>query len=351
MKSDELDQLNVAIQELQINEGVVIEPVALSDYQARNLPISSKDSMLVSQFASHLPSILATDKLSNAYSLTFPDGIEHTLMRLKQGGVSTTFINDETKKIAGVASLYKLETSAAILNTFTIMSLASGQFFLSQINKDLNLINQQVNEILKFLYGDKKAELLSEISFTRYAFDNYMSIMRHEKQHLATLINLQNSRKIAMQDIEFYINDLEHKASDDSNTSPADMEQIKDSLDLSLQLYISSFILERYYANNTDEVFLSYLETSIADYLDNCKTREISAFQNAYNRLTNKDGKAIALFGKDSRATEKNRIERIITELKSKKITEHQAYIKDSIEIHEQSKTFLIAKDGKVYIV
>ena len=64
---------------------------------------------------------------------------------------------------------------------------------------------------MDFLYGDKKAELMSEISFTKYAFENYASIMAHEAQRAATITSLQSAKKVAMNDIEFYIHDLNLK--------------------------------------------------------------------------------------------------------------------------------------------
>lgn len=57
------------------------------------------------------------------------------------------------------------------------MSIASGQYFLSEINNNLSAINQKADKILEFLYGDKKAELMSEVSFVNFAYQNYNSIM------------------------------------------------------------------------------------------------------------------------------------------------------------------------------
>ena len=83
------------------------------------------------------------------------------------------------------------------------MSIASGQYFLAEINKELKTINQNIDNILKFFIWGQKAELLAEVSFAGYAYQNYSSIMEHEQQRLATLTNLQESKKVAMKDIEF----------------------------------------------------------------------------------------------------------------------------------------------------
>lgn len=66
-----------------------------------------------------------------------------------------------------------------------------------------------MDKILEFLYGDKKAELLSEVSFIKYAYENYSSIMGHNEQRVATIASLQDAKKVAIKDIEFYMCDLD----------------------------------------------------------------------------------------------------------------------------------------------
>lgn len=115
----------------------------------------------------------------------------------------------ENGKFVGSASFYSMSAQAALMRVFTAMSVASGQHFLSQINNEMRMMNMKLDEILEFLYGNKKAELMAEMSFIRYAYENYASIMLHEQQRIATITSLQEAKKVAMKDIEFYINDLE----------------------------------------------------------------------------------------------------------------------------------------------
>lgn len=51
----------------------------------------------------------------------------------------------------------------------------------------MTVINQKLDEILEFLHGDKKAELISAIRFTREAYENFSSIMEHGGQRNATM--------------------------------------------------------------------------------------------------------------------------------------------------------------------
>lgn len=100
---------------------------------------------------------------------------------------------------------YSMSTQAAIMGMFTAMSVASGQYFLSQINNEMRMMNMKLDEILEFLYGDKKAELMAEMSFIKYAYENYSSIMSHDQQRIATIVSLQEAKKVAMKDIEFIL--------------------------------------------------------------------------------------------------------------------------------------------------
>ncbi len=99
-------------------------------------------------------------------------------------------------------------------------------------------MNLKLDEILEFLYGDKKTELMAEMSFIRYAYENYASIMSHEQQRIATIISLQEARKVAMKDIGSYIYDLEttifRKTKDYAELDLRGKSfQIKESLELS----------------------------------------------------------------------------------------------------------------------
>ena len=118
-----------------------------------------------------LPLLYASDIIGNAYKVKFPDGIPHTLTKLKQGGFGSLVLGKEGK-IVGHASFMEMKPQAALLTAFSLLSIATSQYYLQEIKTDLNKINQKLDKILEFLYGEKKAELMSEINFVKYACDN-----------------------------------------------------------------------------------------------------------------------------------------------------------------------------------
>ena len=261
--------------------------------QATKLPIAPSEQLQINSLIRHLPSLMTSELSSDLYVIEFPKGLPHTLMNLKQGGVSTTIINPDTNRIAGSASLHSLSAYGAVLGAFTAMSIATGQFFLTEINQELRIVNQKIDKILEFLYGDKKAELLGEISFIQFAYENFTSIMEHSEQRIATMSSLQQSRRVAMKDIEFYLNDLNSTVNEGMKTA-ADFNggvdrafQIAESINLSIQLYATSSLLEVFYSQNSDESFIQFLDAELSGYVKKCNNRLLADFTTLKSKVEN----------------------------------------------------------------
>lgn len=263
-------------------EGFSIAPFEGRIEQIKPYKIQTTNDMqtYMSGIACNIPALLAADKLSSTglYTLRFPEGVNGVLVELKRGGHITTLRDPATGKFVGTASLHEANfaSEAALLNTLTAMSIVTSQYFLAEINSKLKLINQKLDKILEFLYGNKKAELISEINFTRYAYQNYSSIMQHDEQRIATIASLQNARKTAMKDIEFYMYDMDSTVNSDAkNAGMLDdivkkFFQIYESVETSMQLYAVSMLLEIYYSQNTNSEYLSYLENEFVSYIEKC---------------------------------------------------------------------------------
>lgn len=169
------------------------------------------------------------------------------------------------------------------------MASVSGQFFLAQINRELKTMNQNIDKILEFLYSDKKAELISEVSFVKSAYQNYSSIMEHEHQRFATLVNLQEAKKVAIKDIEFYMSDLDSasntKSGSDITFLVDKMVQIKECLELVMQLYSMSSLLEIYYAQNYNSDYISNIEENSVIYISKFEKHILSDFSGLLNDI------------------------------------------------------------------
>ncbi len=246
------------------------------------LKLTQNQRMRISAFMQQVPLAVATGAMANAYAVRFPAGLPHTLTALGQGGFGS-MIRDGGK-IVGHASFYPMIAQAAVMGVFTVLAAITGQFFLTQITKELKMMNQKIDEIIEFLREDKRSELRSEIIFVQGAYRDYSSIMEHEKQRLATIISLQSARKVAMKDIEFYfnhVNDLGTKvihANVGSNGQYIDwigkLKQLiedQESLEWSKQLLAMSGVLEVYYSQNNDSEYLDAMKEELCAYISMCE--------------------------------------------------------------------------------
>lgn len=247
------------------------------DFQNSNyfskLELSNKQKMSISGLFQAVPSTIAANSLSKAYSAKFPPGATASnLIQYRNGGVGSPILKNGS--IESHASFYSLSTQATVLAIFNVMSVITGQYFLSKINNELDMINFKLDKILEFLYGEKKAELLSEISFIKYAYNNYESIMQNEAQRIATIQSIQSAKKVAIKDIEFYMQDVSKTIDQETNnlndfaSLTNKFFQLSNSLELSFQLYVMSSLSEISFAQNYDIKYLNYLEEDILYNID-----------------------------------------------------------------------------------
>lgn len=322
----------------------------------KKVKLSPSQKIQFSSLASQLPAIMSVgqladiSKLPQLYKLSFPAGVDGTLMALKQGGFSTTLFGDNGK-IIGTSSMYPvaIQTHTMVLGTVTAMSVVSGQYFLAQINSQLRQINQGMDKILNFLYGDKKAELTAEISFVKNACQNYNAIMGNDNQVVATIIGLQQAQKIAMKDCEFYKDDLKrtvrNKSGNDIITISKDALQIAESLETALQLYVVSNILEIQYSQNYNEDYLNYLNKHISDYIERSYTELASDFSALYSSMRNQG----TWFKKDTTSLEEPVYQKMEL-FKDTAKSELKSVFHSALENLTKPSEYYIDKDGNVYL-
>lgn len=255
----------------------------------RKLELTSAQKIQISGLLQQLPQAATVGMMAQAYTVRFPEGLPHTLMALKQGGYGSP-LQGLTGKMVGSASFYPMFTQAALMGVFTTMSVVTGQYFLSQINNELREIGTKIDAILEFLYEDKKTELLSEVAFVQYAYENYHSIFQHTEQRMATIGSLQQAKKVAIKDVEFYLSDFvkQLNAIKDEQTLKRALNA-KECLEFSLRLYIVSSLLEVYYSQNFDYGYIDLLEINIEDYIKKCTDKMLKAFGRLEGCLNKKD--------------------------------------------------------------
>lgn len=325
--------------------------VNLNDEKYTKLKLSSYQKSNMSLLFQQIPDLTAASAMSNAYIVSFPEGLPHTLMQLKNGQYATPIMG--SKGIVGSAGLTPLQTHAVLLKSLSAMSVVTGQYFLTEINKKFELVNEKIDKIMNFLYGDKKAELISEISFVQYANTNYNTIMAHDEQRAATIISLQNAKKTAMKDIEFYMSDLNgsivsHPKDSDVNNSL----QIKESLDLSLQLFIISSIMEVFYSQNFDKDYLSSVIDFATFYINKCEKRILSDFSKLKVYLNENKSNLIKNVVNKQNTENDDKVETIINSLNNGNNSPLLESLISSLNVYDRtdSVNYYLDNAGDVYI-
>lgn len=316
------------------------------------LHLSPEQSIHIRALMQQAPNILVSGVLANAYTVKFPEGLPHTLTALKQGGVGS-MIRGESGRFVGSASFYSMAPEAILMGAFTAMSIASSQYFLAQINNQMQMMHLKIDEILAFLYGDKKAELLSEMSFIQYAYQNYGSIMAHNVQRIATVASLQSAKKVAMKDIEFYISDLDAAVSrrakdyEDLAQHVDKAFQIRESLCLSQQLYVMSSMMEVFYSQNLDSAYLGCLEHSMLAYIDKCDKRMLGSFSKLDGQLNAYKPKPME---KVDKTEAEKKIHAVVDSLNNGEESDLRKSVRSSLQAANQSAEYYLSSDGNVYV-
>lgn len=305
----------------------------------------SAAKMQISAFMQQMPALAAVAASGDLYIATFPQGVPHTLSKLRDGGYFTAIRGDDGN-FAGTAVLHPVSGAAVVAAAFTVMSIATSQYYLTEINGRLNKIGLGVDKILDFLYGEKSAELMSEVMFAKYAYENYISIMAHPDQRIATISGLQGTKKIAMKDLEFYMTDLDSLSENIGKNISETAERalrLKDSLDLSAQLYVMSGLMEAYYSQNTDENYLSYVEREMTSYIDKTEKHILRDFAKIANPV-------LACNEKWIKHGIKKSIERTMDELSEGGESDLRKSLKEALHSAEKSAEYYIKANGDVYM-
>ena len=238
----------------------------------------------------------------DVYVMTVPKGLPYTLSEFKKHEGYMNTLRDSEGHFVKQLPLQKVVSNPLVLGAFTTVAAASGQYFLAEINSEMRMIRQGIDKITEFLNDEKQSELLSEVSFVKYVFQNYSSIIQCDVQRIATVTGLQSAKKIANKNVEFYTRALESSLSDsDVYKSIDSASKAKDSLDLSMQLSAMSTLLEVYYSQNFDSGYLSWIEDFETRYIVSHNSRVNDILNRLAGRLDNKGN---GVWRKDERRVE-----------------------------------------------
>lgn len=158
------------------------------------------------------------------------------------------------------------------MGVFTVLSIVTSQYFLAEINKNLEDIKQRISKIDFFLRLEKRCELLSNIDFLQEIHRDYEHIVMNPSHQQAVLNNIIEIKNSANRDCMFYTGLIESSwsqlnGSKDSQkiiseTLSSIAENI-DNLKCAIMIYSISSILELIFSDNAGNG--EYIELIKAD--------------------------------------------------------------------------------------
>nr|WP_314449574.1 hypothetical protein [uncultured Lachnoanaerobaculum sp.] len=335
-----------------MNNSIDIKPMDMSIDKTKyeKLEISRDEIInIVEPFIRQLPDII----LDRAYTFTLPTSMSELLNNVTDSRhLLVNLINSDGA--SNILSLVKLRPSVMLFSTLAIASI---KMVIKDLDTKLNIISTKLDKILEFLYGDKKAEIIAEMQFIRYAYTNFESIFKNETHRLATLTNIQASKRIAMKNIEFYLADLDAYSNKNTKNDNElkklsnDILNIKDSLELSVELFFSSSVLEIYYSDNHDK---NYIENTIAEvnaYLEECHRRnlkDIALMAGRWEAIFNKDNKGLPVPLPKLKQHTPNPFNDVVESTSRRETINISKKILDNIQ--NPIREYIVTENGEVYI-
>lgn len=176
--------------------------------------------------------------------------------------------------------------------------------------------------------------------------------MEHDEQRIATIQSLQEARKTAVKDVEFYLTDLYStvygKGDSDIEALVSKAFRIRDCLELSIQLYVTGNVLEVYYSQNYDSAYLKYLESDVVTYISKVEKQILESLAMLRARV---DGYNPKLPGK--KIVKQPLLEKIDAATEDLRIGEESRLKKEfrrALHSSERASEYCITADGNVYL-
>lgn len=243
----------------------------------------------LSRVLGSIPDIASAIALSQSFRVVMPAGVVGKLMPLVKDpamtGLTTTTLVGSNGQILGSAGLASMAGFVAPLVVWTVLSFLTGQFFLTQIQKNTRAIFDELRTILYFLVAKEESDLGARIEFLHYVSTNFDVLSQNSEMRLSTLTNLQKVKIESLAALKLWIHNIEKRLGDisDSITLVKDKKNRRENTDKVIQLagetrqHINRAIAswECYVLGSTLEIQMgSVFEPSLLNYTKNSLSQQ-----------------------------------------------------------------------------
>jgi len=231
----------------------------------RFIKLDSSAASQISSMMHVLPSAFAGNALSGAYRVVFPKGMSGVLVP-HNGGSLAIMRDPVTKDFLAHGTLYGLNDIGLMYNVFSALSVATGQYFMREIDQSLQDIQKRLDQVLDFLYTDKSCELYAEAQMVYGIYNNCVSIMRCPEQRTAALQSLQHAKVLAERNIQFYYRDMDKLGV--KRDSLNNLENDLNNYTQAVSLYGVCATMEIVLSENYDETYMKYIEEDLKRHVE-----------------------------------------------------------------------------------
>ena len=263
----------------------------LSDFNINSNKYKKIDDSLATRLNSLIQLFPNLINLSNysgdVYRVVFDKGLGVLQTSAKYPGYFTGNVVQAgtNNKIVSGAVFQQLSMAPQIISgVFSVMSIVTGQYYMSQINNNLQKMEKEISDIKQYLKDDKKSRLLSREEFLRTTQDSLNYILENDMQKLSTITSIQKIKIDSLADINFYkmqINNLEDLSAEKDKIEEILMN-VYEKCELiseywySLYLYCFAVYLEALVSQNYNQNYLKILKKDIAE---KCRTYKNEHFE------------------------------------------------------------------------
>ena len=239
-----LDELGIKYSELPIN---------FNPEEAGYIKVDCSTDMLgrVDSILQLFPEVVNGINSSGSFKVIYDKGLG-VLQKAKDhpGLYRANVVNADggNNNITGQALLAPVSNTAQIISgVFATMSMVTGQYYMCQINNELNAINQKVDLIQSFIENEKESHIKSNIKTIMTIQRDYNSILNNTDRRIMLLNSIQTIKTSSFADIEFFRKQIRTRVGVlNQNSKSNDIDATIKQMGYYIMLYYHSVLLYSY---------------------------------------------------------------------------------------------------------
>ena len=219
--------------------------------------------------------------VEGAYRAILPHGTHMGNSRKTAGLFSGTIFGENglagTGEFEKIDPIYVSRLPQAVAAVYSVAAIVTSQYYLSEINKNIESLQHGINDIKQFLFNEKRAQVWADEQILDQIIRRFGNIMEDPIEKQAVLANLIDMERNALASIKFYQYQIEHKL----NQLPAKFvangevkENITELIEYlpeqcsALLMYEKIEIIKTFLLDKTDDGYLDIVVSDMSKYKD-----------------------------------------------------------------------------------